>query len=327
MCIRVWMKRDAKSMKAIVTSRYGGAEVLELQEVERPAIGEDEILVQIRACSVNPIDWKVRKGAYKVLTGPKPPRILGGDYAGVVVAVGSRITGYEPGDAVWGFIDSFKRGTYAEYVNVRGEEIDLKPKCLSFKEAASMPTVGLTAYQALVYKGRIEKEERVLINGSSGGVGLSAVQIARAFDAHVTGVCSTKNLSTVRNMGANDVIDYTQQDLLDGNSAYDIIFDVVSNQSFSRVKSKLTRGGVYVRTLPSFRSLLLGPLTNMFSAKQVKSFDCKASREDLITLRQMVDEGTLSPVIENVYPLERVRDAHARSETGHVVGKLVLEII
>jgi NADPH:quinone reductase-like Zn-dependent oxidoreductase len=313
-------------MKAIVTEKYGGVEVLRRGEVDKPVIKADGILVQVHACSVNPIDWKVRRGDFKILTGIKPPKILGGDYAGIVADVGGRVTQYKPGDAVWGFVEAFNRGTYADFVKVKQEEIGPKPKNLSFEEAASLPTVGLTAYQALVYKGRLKKGDHILINGCSGGVGLAGVQIAKALGCKVTGVCSTKNLQVARNAGVDDVIDYTQQDVLKSAELYDIFFDVVANTSFSQAKLALKPGGIYVRTLPSFESIILAPWINAFSAKKAKILDCKASERDLATLKEMVENGKLVPLIEKVYPLEQVQAAHTRSETGHVVGKLVLKI-
>lgn len=314
-------------MKAIVTSEYGGVEVLKPQEVAKPVIKDDEILVQVHACSVNPIDWKVRRGDFKILTGLKPPRILGGDYAGVVAEVGRQVTAHKVGDAVWGFIEAFNRGTYAEFVKVKEAEIGPMPKNLSFAEAASIPLVGLTAYQGLVYVGRLKKGDHILINGCSGGVGLAGVQIAKALECQVTGVCSTKNLQLARKMGADEVIDYTKQDVLKSEEMYDIFFDVVANQSFSQAKITLKPGGIYVRTLPSFESMILGPLLNVFSAKKVKVMDCKARAKDLATLKEMVENGWLVPLVEKVYPFNQVQAAHARSETGRVVGKLVLQMV
>jgi NADPH:quinone reductase-like Zn-dependent oxidoreductase len=314
-------------VKAIITSKYGSVEVLQPQDVARPIIADNEILVQVHACSVNPIDWKVRRGDFKILTGRKPPRILGEDYAGIVAEVGSKITRYQPGDAVWGFVETFKRGTYAEFVKVKAEEIGPKPENLSFEETACLPLVGLTAYQALIQGGRLKKGDHILINGASGGVGLAGVQIAKALGCKVTGVCSTNNLPIVRKMGADEVIDYAKQDVLKCEGRYDIFFDVVANQSFSRVQRTLKPGGIYVRTLPSFESLILGPLLNLIRAKKVRVLDCKASAKDLAILRDLVENGNLVPIIEKVYPLEQVRAAHTRSETGRVVGKLVLKVV
>lgn len=314
-------------MKAIITSHYGSVTVLQPQDVVKPVIRDDEILVRVYACSVNPIDWKVRRGDFKVLTGIKPPRILGRDYAGIVTEVGGRVTRYQPGDAVWGFVETFKRGTYAEYVKVKEEEIGPMPKNLNFAEAASLPLVGLTAYQGLVYAGRLKQGHHVLINGCSGGVGLAGIQIARTLGCRVTGVCSTNNLQVARKTGADEVIDYTKQDVLKSEGRYDVFFDVVANKSFAQTMRLLNPAGIYVRTLPSFESMIVGPLLNPFRAKKVKAMDCRARAKDLEILREMVESGKLVPLIEKVYPLDQIHEAHTHSETGRVVGKLVLKAV
>jgi NADPH:quinone reductase-like Zn-dependent oxidoreductase len=224
-------------------------------------------------------------------------------------------------------VETFKRGTYAEFVKVKAEEIGPMPKNLSFEEAASLPLVGLTAYQALVYAGRLKKGHHILVNGCSGGVGLAVIQIAKALGCKVTGVCSTNNLQLARKMGADEVIDYTKQDVLKCLGIYDIFFDIVANKSFSQAKRTLKPGGIYIRTLPSFESMIAGPLLNLFRAKKVKVMDCKASAKNLAILKKMVEDGKLVPRIEKVYPLDQVHAAHTRSETGHVVGKLVLKVV
>lgn len=314
-------------MKAIVTITYGSVEVLEYQEVEKPVIKDDEILVQVHACSVNPVDWKIRRGDAKWLTGRTPPIILGGDYAGVVVEVGEQVKGYKTGDDVWGMVHAFKGGTYAEFVKVKKEEICLKPKNLSFEEASSIPLVGLTAYQSLVYNGRLKKGDHILVNGCSGGVGLAGLQIAKALGCKVTGICSTNNLQLAQKAGADYVIDYTKEDVLKSKVMYDIFFDAVAKKSFSQAKIILKEGGIYVTTLPSFQSLVFSPLINMVSTRKIKTIFVKPSTKDLAILKELVENGKLVPVVEKVYPLDRVREAHTRSETGRVVGKLVLKVV
>jgi NADPH:quinone reductase-like Zn-dependent oxidoreductase len=313
-------------MKAIVTKNYGEADVMEYSDINKPKIHNEEILVKVHASSVNPIDWKIRKGAFKLLTGRRPPQVLGNDFAGIVVEVGQTISKYQKGDKVWGFVESFDRGTYAEYVNVKEHEVGRMPDSLSFEEAASLPTVGLTAYQVLVRLAKIKQEDHILINGCSGGVGLTALQIAKSIGCEVTGVASTKNLDLIKRMGADHVIDYTSEDVLGAEETYDLFFDVVANQTFFQVRHTLKPGGMYVPTLPSFQSMGLGPLINLFFSQKVKVFDCKASSDDLNALKGMVEAGALKPIIEIIYPLQQVRLAHARSERGHVVGKLVLTI-
>jgi NADPH:quinone reductase-like Zn-dependent oxidoreductase len=181
-------------MKAIITEKYGDVDVLRQQEVDKPEAQENEILVKVHAFSINPVDWKIRRGDLKLLVGRKPPKILGGDYAGVVSEVGKQITNFQIGDEVFGLVNAFKGGTYAEFVRVKKEEIAPKPQNLNFEEAASLPLVSLTAYQSLVDKGQLQPGHHVMINGCSGGVGLSALQIANALGGRVTGVCSTKNV-------------------------------------------------------------------------------------------------------------------------------------
>lgn len=314
-------------MKAIITNKYGTTDVLLYENTDKPVIRDDEILVQVHACSVNPVDWKIRKGDTKWLTGRKPPKILGGDYSGTIAEIGRKVSDYKEGDNVWGMVNPFKGGTYAEYVKVKKEEICLKPQNLSFEEASSIPLVGLTAYQSLVYKGLIKKGDNVLINGCTGGVGFAGLQIAKAFGCKVTGVCSTSNIQQVKRIGVDEVIDYTNENVLDRIDNYDIFFDAVASTSFLSAKLTLKNNGIYITTIPSFQSMVLGPLVNMVSEKKAKIIFVKPSSMDLEILKEIVEKGDLLPVIEKVYPLEQVREAHTRSETGRVVGKLVLRVV
>lgn len=314
-------------MRAIVTKKYGSVEVLEHREVERPVIRDEEILVQVIACSVNPVDWKIRRGDARLLTGRKPPRILGCDYAGIVAEVGGQVTNYKSGDAVWGMVNALRGGTYAEFSAVKREEIGMKPNNLSFEEAASIPLVGLTAYQSLVYEGRVKKGDHIIINGCSGGVGLAGLQIAKALGCKVTGVCSAKNLQLARKRGADEVIDYTKGNMLRRAESCDIFFDAVANQSFFRARTVVKPGGAYVTTVPSFQSMVMGPLINRVGARKVKYVFAKPNTHDLAILKEMVESGKVVPVVEKVYSLDQIREAHTRSETGRVVGKIVLKVV
>jgi NADPH:quinone reductase-like Zn-dependent oxidoreductase len=314
-------------VKAIMTEKYGDVDVLRLQETERPSIRENEILVRVYAFSINPVDWKIRKGDLKLLVGRRPPKILGGDYAGVVAEVGKQITNFKIGDEVFGMVNAFKGGTYAEFVRVKKEEIAPKPQNLNFEEAASLPLVSLTAYQALVDKGNMHPGHHVMINGCSGGVGLSALQISKALESRVTGVCSAKNFELVKKMGADHIIDYTNEDVLQEKNAYDIFFDAVGNQSFSQVKETLRPHGIYVTTLPSFQSMILGPLINLLGSKKFKKLLVSPRSKDLAALKEMAENGKLVPVLEKVYSMDQVREAHSQSETGRVVGKVVVKVV
>jgi len=313
-------------MKAVTTTQYGGVDVLRLQEIKNPVIEKDEILIKIHAASVNPIDWRVRKGSYKFLTGRRPPTILGNDFAGIVVDIGNDISTYKIGEAVWGFVEAFDRGTYAEYVKVREQEISRMPNNLNFEEAASIPTVGLTAYQALMKLGNLQPDNFVLINGCSGGVGTAAIQIAKAAGAKVFGVASTKNLDYAKKLGTDFPIDYTKSDVLSFTNCYDIFFDVASNKTFFQARDTLKKNGIYILALPSIQSMIFSPLINLLSSKKFKTFDCKSNTDDLLALKELVENNMLLPVIENTYSLEQIRDAHTKSESGHVVGKLVIKI-
>ncbi len=314
-------------MKAVVANGYGTAEVLEYKEVEIPVIKEDEILVQVHASSVNPVDWKIRKGEMKWITGKKPPKILGGDYAGVVAETGKNITGYKKGDAVWGAVNSLKGGAYAEFVKAKNNEIGLKPENLDFTEAASLPIAGLTAYQSLVYKGGLKAGDHIMINGCSGGVGLAGLQIAKAFGCRVTGVCSTRNVELAKKMGADEVIDYTKEDIIKYKGVYDIFFDTVGNISFSQAKIALKQKGSYITPIPSFKIMLLLPIINITGSKKIKIIFAKLNITDLNKLKEMAENGKLHPVIEKVYSLDQIREAHIRSESGRVAGKLVLKVV
>lgn len=316
-----------KLMKAVVTDKYGTAEVLKYQEVEITVVKDNEILVQVHASSVNPVDWKIRKGDMKYATGRRPPKILGGDYAGIVVETGKNIKSYKKGDAVWGSVNSLKGGAYAEFVKARQNEIGLKPENLDFIEAASIPVVGLTAYQSLVYKGGIKKGDHIIINGCSGGVGLSGLQIAKAFDCRVTGVCSTKNIELVKKMGADNVIDYTKEDIVKNKVIYDIFFDTVGNIPFSQAKQALKPNGRYVTPVPGFKIMLSLPVANLAGSRKIKIVFAKLNSIDLNKLKELVVNKKLNPVIEKVFPLDQIRKAHILSETGRVAGKLVLKIV
>ncbi len=314
-------------MKAVITSEYGSAEVLKIQEIEKPKINDKEILVNVKAFSINPVDWKVRRGDAKILTGSKPPKILGTDYSGIVTEVGRQVTKYKIGHEVYGNLHGFKGGAYAELLKVNENITCLKPKNLSFEDAASLPIAALTSYQSLVHKGKVRKDNYVMINGCSGGVGIYAVQIAKVLGCRVAGVCSSKNIETIKNFGVDNAIDYTKEDILQEKESYNIFFDAVGNQSFSKVKDTLKSGGTYITTLPSFETFILSPFINMFRSKKSKNVmitPSKKSAGDLEVLKNMAESRKIIPIIEKIYPVEKIREAHIRSETGRVVGKIVV---
>lgn len=312
-------------MKATIIRQYGSAEVLQYEDVEKPQIKPDQLLVKIYASSVNAIDWKIRRGMMKVLTGSKFPKILGFDLAGEVVEIGSNVTRFQVGDAVYGSA-SFPGGGYAEYAAVPENLVALKPTNLSYEEAATVPLVAMTALQALRNQGNIQPGQAVLINGASGGVGIFAVQIAKALGAEVTGVCSTRNVELVKSLGADRVIDYKQQDFTQDTAKYDIIFDAVGKRSLSATKQVLKPNGIYVTTLPSPQVLLQAALTAFLPGQKAKLVFEKANAEDLNYLKELIEAGKIRTIIDRTYPLQELAAAHAYSESERAVGKIAIAI-
>lgn len=312
-------------MKAVFYNKYGSPDVLEIGELEKPKINEDEILIEAYASSINPVDWKIRSGSMKIFTGKKFPKGLGGDVAGKIVEIGGKVIGFKVGDEVYGKLGGFTGNTYAEYVVAKPEDLAQKPVNLNFNEASSVPLAALTAYQALINLGGITKDSKVLINGCSGGVGHFGVQIAKALGAAVTGVCSTKNVALAKELGADKVIDYTKENVTDKKEKYDIFFDAVANHSYGKIKPILNKNGRYVSTLPAV-GVILNSVTGLFSSKKARMINVKSNQQDLQQLTKWIEKGKVKPIIDKIYSLEDVREAHCYSETGRVVGKLVLSI-
>ena len=312
-------------MKAVVIRRYGAADVLQYEDVEQPKIKPDQLLVKVHATSVNPIDWKIRKGMLRIVTGRKFPIILGGDVSGEVVEVGDRVTGFKPGDPVFANLGLWGRA-YAEFVTVPGKLAVLKSEKITHEQAAAIPGAALTALQALRKQGRIHQGNSVLINGASGGVGSFAVQIAKALGAEVTGVCSTKNVEFVKSFGVDCVIDYTQQDFTRNTAQYDIIFDAVGKRSFSSCQPALKPRGVYVTTLPTLECFVQTTLTTFIPGKKARLVALKPNSEDLSYLKDFIETGKIRPAVDRTFTLSKIADAHRYSETEHARGKIVITV-
>jgi NADPH:quinone reductase-like Zn-dependent oxidoreductase len=320
-------------MKAIIYTRYGSPDVLQLKEIEKPAPGDGEVLVKIRAASANPLDWHLmRADPFLVRLGgglrqPKNPR-LGADVAGCVEAVGKNVTQFQPGDEVFGA----GLGSFAEYATISETRLALKPGGCSFEEAAAVPVAALTALQGLRDSGQIQPGQSVLVNGASGGVGTFAVQIARALGAEVTGVCSTHNMDMVRSLGAAHVIDYTQEDFTRNGRRYDLIYDAVGNRSISAYRRALTPYGVCViagfRSLPRlFEHMVLGPLRSKVGHRKVGLMKMAGvNQKDLVYIKELLEAGKVAPVIEKRYPLQEVSEALRHLEQGHARGKVVIAV-
>ncbi len=313
-------------MKAVIINQYGSTEVLQYTDVEKPQIKPDELLVKVYATSVNPIDWKIRAGQLQLLTGYHFPKILGFDISGEVVAVGATVTGFKTGDLVYAYQAGLPGGAYAEYAAVAEKVASLKPSNITHEQAAAVPLAAITALQALRDNGQIQQGHKVLINGASGGVGSFAVQIAKALDTEVTAISSTKNVDLIKSLGADRVIDYTQQDLTKDTAKYDIVFDAVGKKSFSESQNILQPNGVYISTLPNPDNLVQGLLTFLLPGKKAKLILAQSNSKDLVYLKQLIEAGRLRSIIERTYPLSEVAAAHSDSEKGRVVGKLVITV-
>jgi NADPH:quinone reductase-like Zn-dependent oxidoreductase len=311
-------------MKAMVYRRFGPPDVLELAELPEPEIKPHELLVRVGAVGVNPVDWKLRSGHPKIPGGF--PRIPGSDLAGEVVRVGAAVTKFKPGDAVYGMLSPFRGGALAEYAALPERHAAKQPENLSVEEAAAAPVAGMTALQVLRDVGRVKAGDRVLINGASGGVGSFAVQIAKAFGAHVTAVTSGGNIGWVRELGADDAIDYIRDDFTRSGERYDLIFDTVSTRSFSECRPILTSRGIYVATLPSPGRVFYRILTALPFGKRARIVTLRNRAADLEALRGLIEADKVRPAIDHVFPLAQAAEAHAASESGRARGKIVIRI-
>jgi 2-desacetyl-2-hydroxyethyl bacteriochlorophyllide A dehydrogenase len=312
-------------MKAVVIHKYGSADVLRYEEVEAPTIKPDELLVKVHAAAVNPVDWKIRKGMLKIISGNKFPMILGFDLAGKVLEVGSQVTGFQVGDEIYGSL-GVPGGAYAEIAAVPQKVAAVKSTFISFEEAAALPVAALTALQSLRDKANIQRSQSVLINGASGGVGIFAVQIAKALGAEVTGVCSSKNLDFVKSLGADSLIDYTQQDFTKISEQYDIVFDAVGKQTFDNCKKVLKSNGIYVTTLPNLQNMISIGLTSLFGSQKAKFILAQPNTADLLYLNELIESGKLRVVIDCTYPLQELAAAHIYSESERAKGKIVIRV-
>ena len=323
-------------MKAIVYHTYGSPDIMKLEEVEKPAPKDDEVLVKVCAASVNAADWHLLRAKpflVRLMAGGlfKPKySILGADIAGRVEAVGSNVTQFQPGDEVFGDIAGCGLGGFAEYVCARENALMLKPASLTFEEAAAVPLAALAALQGLRDKGHIQAGQKVLIQGASGGVGMFAVQIAKAFGAEVTAVCSTRNVDMVRLLGADHVIDYTQEDFTKNGQRYDLILAANGYHPIWAYKRVLLPGGIYVMsggsTAQMFQAMLLGHLISMIGTKKMGGVSSKPDKNDLATIKELLETGKVVPVIDRRFLLSEVPEAIWYVEEGHAKAKVVINV-
>ena len=323
-------------MRAIVRSAYGSPDVLELKEIDKPGAKDEEVLVRVRAASVNPADWYSVTGTPYVarpqmgLRKPKSTR-TGVDFAGTVEAVGANVTQFQPGDEVFGGRD----GAFAEYVCVREERAVVpKPTNLTFEQAAAVPVAALTALQGLRDKAQLQPGQKVLINGASGGVGTFAVQVAKALGAEVTGVCSTRNVDIVRSLGADHVVDYTKEDFTRSDQRYDVMFDVAGSRSWSACRRVLNPQATLVIVGAPKGNRLMGPLSHIVKVRlaavrgsqKAVFFIAKFNKADMLVLRDLLEAGKVTPVIDRSYELSEIADAFRYLGEGHAQGKIVITV-
>jgi NADPH:quinone reductase-like Zn-dependent oxidoreductase len=325
-------KKDQMAMKAIVQDRYGSAEVLEAREIDRPETGDHEVLVRVHAASVHVGDWILMTGSpfvMRLATGLRRPknRVPGTDVAGTVEAVGKEVEGLRPGDEVFGWCS----GAFAEYASANEQQFVKKPANLTFEQAAAVGVSASTALQLLRDDGKVQPGQKVLINGASGGVGTFAVQIAKAFGADVTGVCSTQNVELIRSIGADHVVDYMQEDFTKGEGRYDLILDNVGNHSMSETRRALTPTGTLISNGGGHADGKLGRtlrtmFVSMFVRQQASPTVKTQNHGDLVALKALVEAGKLTPVIGGTYPLAQTREAISHVAAGHARGTLAITV-
>jgi NADPH:quinone reductase-like Zn-dependent oxidoreductase len=323
-------------MKAIVQDEYGSADVLELRDIDKPKIADDEVLVHVHAAGVGRDVWHVMRGLpYPIrlagygLRAPKNP-VIGSDVAGVVETVGDKVSRFRPGDEVFGI----GKGSYAEYARAPEDKLAPKPTNLTFEQAAVVAIMGSTALQALRDQGKVRQGQEVLIIGASGGVGTYAVQIAKAFGANVTGVCSTQKVEMVLSIGADHVIDYKREDFAEGDQRYDLILDIGGNSSLARLRRALAPKGTLVivggegggRWLGGLDRQLRATMLSPFVGQKLGAFVSTPNHEDLLVLKELIESEKVTPIIDRTYPLAEVPEAIRYLEGGHARGKVLITV-
>jgi NADPH:quinone reductase-like Zn-dependent oxidoreductase len=318
-------------MKAIVYHNYGSPDVLQCEEIEKPTAADNEVLIKVRAASVNPLDWHSMRGKpyfIRIMTGLRKPKVTrpGVDVAGQVEAVGKNVTQFKPGDEVFGAC----RGTFAEYVCAIEDRLSLKPANISFEDAAAVTVAAISALQGLRDKGRISPGQKVLVDGASGGVGTFAIQIAKSFGAEVTAVCSTRKVDTARSIGADHVIDYTREDFTQSAERYDLILAANAYHSIFDYRRALSQDGVYVIVggggIQMLQAMLLGPLLSLIGSKKMRLCSAKINKKDLVLLKDLLETGKVVPVIDRRYPLSDAAEALGYLGEGHAKGKVVIAV-
>ncbi len=313
-------------MKAAIINNFGSPDVFKIEELPEPVPASNEVLVEVKASSVNPVDWKSRKGHHRLILGAPFPIVLGYDLAGIVKKTGKNITRFKPGDRVYGRSDKKYGGAYAELAVTSEYTLAMMPKELNFEEAAAIPLACLTALQGLRDKAGLKKEDRVLIIGASGGVGHFALQCAKIFGANITAVASYRHEDYIKKLQPDFFIDYTKEDFRKSVCRYQCIFDAVGKESFLTVKHLLDKNGIYITLLPRPKILLHKFLSLFTEGKKVKTFLMKSNYRDLKWVNKHVENGNIIPRVDKVFRINEIAEAHRYSEKGHAGGKIIVSM-
>jgi len=314
-----------QQMKKIIYKQFGNADVLQMAEFANPLVTETTILIKVKAVSINPLDWKIMNGEMKLMAGSKFPRGTGIDFSGIIEEVGNSIEKYKKGDEVFGLLDVFKGAALSEYILVNERDISLKPRGISFEEAAAAPVVGSAALQIINTLVDIHNGSEVLINGASGGIGMFAIQIAKMKGAMVTAVVSNSALRAVKDWGATYAVDYQAVDVLKENKHYDVVIDLSNQMSFSAAKRIMKASSVYVHTAPGPKEIISSFFVNLISGKKFKVLMLKPAPAYLTELTTYIEQG-LAIAISNTYPLTSFREAYMEVKHGHIIGKAVIVV-
>ncbi len=310
-------------MRKVIYNKYGDESVLELVEQPIPQVKDDELLIRVKAASINPLDWKIYHGEMKMQSGSKFPKSAGIDFSGLVEKTGSLVTQFTTGDAVFGLLDVFKGGALADYVIVNESNIARKPGSISFEAAAALPVTGLAALQIIDKLAAIGARQEVLINGATGGIGMFAVQIAKKRGARVTAVVSTDGKALAKKWGADAVADYIQQDVGSMKQRFDAVIDLSGKLSFKTAKQLMKSKATFVSTLPSLGAIISSVFNNLFSSQKLKILILKPTKEGLTTLAELATDN-LDILLDKTYPINRIREAYSESMKGKIKGKSVI---
>lgn len=310
-------------MKKIIYSKFGGAEVLQIAEVPIPAVQATTILIKVKAVSINPLDWKIRNGEMKIMSGSKFPKGIGIDFSGIVEETGTAATKYNKGDEVFGILDVFKGEALSEYLTVEEKDIAIKPRNISFEQAAAMPVVGSAALQIFKTLVSLKKGTEILINGASGGIGMFATQIAKMSGAIVTTVVGDSGIPAGKDWGADFVVNYRNEDVLKGNKQYDVVIDLSGKMPFTKAKQIMKHSSAYIHTAPGPKEIITSFFINLFSSKKYKLLMLKPSPEYLAELTGCAEDG-IAIVVSKVYPFNSFKKAYTEVPNGKFIGKAVI---